>query len=306
MKHLNLPILDKVGTRILFVGAGGGFDIFAALPIYSGLAANLHPAITRQRREYAFANLTATKDQFTVRNSELPQDYPEGALSNKNVFSIGRNGAQLIKKSLLEIRETFEFDTIITVDGGIDSLMKGNEVNPGTYLEDFLVLSAVNDIDCKWKIHACVGFGSEIEEDINHYRALENIAALTRYGYFLGSCSLTPDLKEFKDYKEVCEKTWENNRKSHIHTKIIPAIEGEFGDFHMYEDVDARLAGYGASKPYFLSPLSGIYWFFDTEGIVSENPNIAKLKDTNTFTDAMILNRQITATQARTKDVIPL
>ncbi len=303
--NLNLPILKQLhnSTRILFVGVGGGFDVFAGLPVYEAVKSEL--ALTLQRRSYGFVNLTNSKDKFVVRKSTMPADYPEATLPHE-VWTIGRNGVQITKDALLEIRKTFEFDTIIGVDGGVDSLMRGDEIHAGTYLEDFVVLTAINEIPNCIKLLTCVGFGTETDEQLNHYRALENIAHLTKKGHFLGSCSLTKHMEEYKIYRSACENAWSNGRKSHIHTKVISAVEGEFGDFHMYQNVDARLHNGGADQPYFISPLMSVYWFFDLAGVVAENPLAPNLKNTSTFTDAMLVNRTLNGSPNRSKMNIPL
>jgi hypothetical protein len=91
---------------------------------------------------------------------------------------------------------------IFAVDGGVDSLAIGSEKDPGTLLEDSIGLAALQDIQAEKKILCCAGFGTETEENLNHYRILENIAALAGEGAFLGSFSLTKDMPEFKLYKE--------------------------------------------------------------------------------------------------------
>jgi len=143
-----------------------------------------------------------------------------------------------------------------------------------------------------------LGFGVETEENLCHYHVLKNIATLAKQGRLYGSCSLTSDMEGFQKYKENCLEAWDNKRKSHIHTKIIPAVEGEFGDYHMYGDIDPKLL-VQESNEYFISPLMPIYWFFDLEGVVKENLLVKHLRNSSTFTDAMILFRQALPTLKR-------
>ena len=92
-------------------------------------------------------------------------------------------------------------DTIILLDGGVDSLMRGDEEGCGSVFQDTLSLGVVDSLDVPTKILACVGFGTETEEGVCHYRALENIAALTKDGGFLGACALTENMDAFKYYE---------------------------------------------------------------------------------------------------------
>jgi hypothetical protein len=299
-RKLNLPILDDLADskRIMVVGLGGGFDLIGAVPIIVSLGESYESIV--------LVNLSPKSD-FLLRES-TEEDYPEGLLPNvvrglEGKFTVGRHGVQLVRKAYKHIIDSLNIDAVIGIDGGVDSLMRGDELNAGTILEDFVALAALRDFDCK-KILACVGFGSETEEELNHYRVLENIAALSKSGHFLGTCSLTKDMLSYEYYRAMCKEIMENRRKSHIQTKIISAVEGEFGDHHMYDDVDARV--YNEYKgAYFISPLTGMYWFFKMEGVISANLMIEHLIPSNTFADAMMLLKQNRSLR-RSKEVIPL
>lgn len=50
-------------------------------------------------------------------------------------------------------------DGIILIDGGVDSLMRGDEPEPGTMFEDSLSLLAVSDQkNIRVRLIACLGF----------------------------------------------------------------------------------------------------------------------------------------------------
>lgn len=280
----------------MVVGIGGGFDILGAIPILLALD---------KPETFALVNYSP-KSQFLLRES-TKDDYPEGLIPEldrvEGVFTVGRHGVKLLHEAYRHIWKSLDIDTIIGIDGGVDSLMRGDEHNAGTVLEDFIALAALDGIECK-KILACVGFGSETEEELNHFRVLENIAALAKDGHFLGTCSLTKEMADFQQYEWVCKHIMEQGRKSHIQTKIISAVHGEFGDYHMYEEIDARV--WEASKsPYFISPLTGMYWFFKMDGVIKSNLVIEHLKPSNTFTDAMTLFRN-NRKSLRSRETIPL
>jgi len=114
-----------------------------------------------------------------------------------------------------------------------------------------------------------------------HYHALENIAALAAAGAFYGSCALTPQMEAFRLYEAACRYCWEqpNHHKSHISTRIIPAVTGQFGDVHLYP-VDQAV-------PVLISPLMSLYWFFDLSAVVRRNLLIEWIRPALTQDDAM-------------------
>lgn len=303
--QLNLPILHLLenSKNILIAGAGGGFDIYAGLPIYFALKAlgkSVHLA------NYSFTPLQLAtvlgdpiieiKDVLVGARGEVKRNfdyYPEGFLaewfsqqgSDEIVWMIAGGGVPLVHQAYQRLIRKLEIDAIILVDGGVDSLMRGDEAHPGTLLEDTISLAAIEPLYVPVKILASVGFGTEVEEDVCHYTALENMAALIKAGGFYGSCALTPQMDAFKQYESACRHAWEgeNRRKSHISTRIIPAVHGEFGDVHMYKD-DGRHA-----SRLFISPLMGLYWFFDADVVVKQNLLANLIRDEVTKNDALLI-----------------
>lgn len=309
MKKLNMPETKlEVSDVVMLAGIGGGYDVFTGLPIVDHLV-----------KRFVLVNSSPSQD-FHYRET-TPDDHPQSMIGYKyNViasYTVGRHGVGLTRKAYQEIIDKHKVDTVLAVDGGVDSLSRGDEKDSGTILEDFVGLSALNDVtltphghcglgDDKVKFLCCAGFGTETEENLNHYRTLENMSALAAAGGFLGSFSLTPDMKEFNEYVAVCEKTWANNRKSHIQTKIISAAQGRFGHDNAYHDIDARVMN--STEMTFLSVLSSIYWMFDLETVVKRNLLIPALKHTNTFTDARIVLREYLSNlkTLRSRETIPL
>lgn len=307
---MNLPIQFK-NQNILIAGAGGGFDVFAGLPLLY---------VLEKQNKVVLASFSDKKD--FVSEIAAKDHYPEGFLDQK-CYLIPRAGVQLVRKSYKEIIAQNNIDVIILVDGGIDSLMTGDEINRGTVLEDFISLAAVGgkndyhpigvhsqtelnmamdineDLRKLPKLYlACVGFGTEQEEEIDQNVVLENMAALNREGAFLGVSALVSGSEIFKKYKETCERVWQNGRKSHIHSRIIPAVEGRYGMIET-EGVDARLADLSGLKDFkpFVHPLMSIYWFYDLLKVVKLNKAIGLLEKSNTIPDAIMLLREIEPTR---------
>lgn len=297
---LNLPIFDLLENceNILIAGAGGGFDIFVGLPLYFTLRKHgkkVHLA------NYTFSDFRlaqiAGKTEVLIEEFllgargqvKLPFSYyPEGYLAqwfaevrgeDVPIWLFAKKGVRPLVMAYNKLLQTYNIDAIILVDGGVDSLMRGDEEGAGTLLEDSISLAAVAELDVPVKILACIGFGTEVEEAVCHAHALENMAALIKEQAFFGSCALTPQMKAFSFYAEACQYVWEQpkHHKSHISTRIIPAAQGEFANYHLYPDDRTTV---------FLSPLMSLYWFFDATAVARRSLIIEALQDTYIFEEA--------------------
>jgi hypothetical protein len=300
--HLNLPILDalKDCQRVLIAGAGGGFDVYAGLPIYFTLRDH---GKTVHLANYSFTDPGIAR---VIDNAEMLIDpllirprgeirypfpyYPEGYLTrwfqeargeDVPVYMFTRTGVKPLSMAYTYlIQHLGGIDALILIDGGVDSIMRGDESGAGTLLEDSISLAAADALEVPVKLLACLGFGTEVEEAVCHYHALENIAALAAAGAFYGSCALTPQMEAFRLYEAACRYCWEqpNHHKSHISTRIIPAVNGQFGDV-LYPDDRA--------VPVLISPLMSLYWFFDLPAVVKRNRLIEWIRPALTQDDAM-------------------
>jgi len=301
--RLNLPIFDPLENvqRILIAGAGGGFDIYAGLPIYFALrqmGKTLHLA------NFSFTHFDLARGMIDtiveipsllmgVRGPirrDLLDYFPEGHLAHwfaqqdgrdVTVWMFNRPGVQPLHMAYQHLIEKFGIEALILVDGGVDSLMRGDEAGPGTLLEDSLTLAAAETLDLPLKILTCLGFGAEVEEAVSHHHALENMAALIKDGGFLGSCALTKQMPAFQQYEAACRFAWESGERqrhlSHISSRVIPAVQGEFDDYRMYER---------EKTPRFISPLMSLYWFFDADVVAARSLVVPMVRDSMVVEDA--------------------
>jgi len=313
--HLNIPEV-KIGSKILIAGAGGGFDVYAGLPLAYEWMMN-PPGNTIADFEIVLATFYDKVDADFVYRPTEHEDYPLGYYSFNFVeqcvgvahqcYTIGRHGVQLVREAYQEIVDKHKIDTIILIDAGVDILMKGDEDNHGTILEDFISLLALSKVFVPNRYVVCLGFGSETEEELNHYRVLENISHHCKIGDFLGSCTMTRNMGCFAYYQIKCMEAWENGRKSHIHTRIIPSVMGKFGNYQMYDDIDARVCGETVNATEaFISPLQSIYWWFSLEGVARANRYREILEPSRTFVDAKLMLQCKTRWKTRSKEEIPL
>ncbi len=300
--RLNLPILDTLADHnsqnILIAGAGGGFDIFAGLPLYFTLR--------EMGKRVHLANFSFSEIQmvclFEDVETLIPQQligahglvkhktpyYPEGFLAEWfcterdeeiTIWMFAKLGVAPLMAAYQLLIERLNIDAIILVDGGVDSLMRGDEDQPGTLLEDTISLAAVEGLKVPVKLLACLGFGAETE--VAHYHALHNMAELVKQGAFRGSCALIQTMPVFQLYEAACQYVWKQpgHIQSHISTRVIAAVQGNFGDHRLEEDM--------ANVAALVSPLMSLYWFFDAVSVFQRSLIADKLRTSETIRDAL-------------------
>ena len=298
--QLNLPILHLLenSQNILIAGAGGGFDVFAGLPLFFTLR--------DAGKTVHLANYSFTPHQLAPHFSDVSEEIPDilygvkGALKRdmyyysegyladwfivkqaheQTIWLMPNLGVGELQQAYEALIKKLNIDAIILVDGGVDSIARGDEQGPGSMLEDTISLLAIEGLSVPVKILASIGFGTEVEEGVDHYAALENMAGIIKAGGFYGSCSLTPNMKAFALYESACRHAWEGNNRalSHISTRIIPAVHGEFGDFRMYTEERTKV---------FISPLMSIYWFYDAKVVLERNLAASGARGTHTKDEA--------------------
>ena len=293
---LNLPILDQIANsqHILIAGMGGGFDVFSGLPIYlelEQLGFDVHLA------NLSFADiagltdgehLTDTLVGVTSEINDVFFYFPEYYLSEwfeyeRNeeitIWCFEKTGARPLIENYKTLVRHLEIDCIVLVDGGVDSLMHGDEPLPGTILEDSLSMLAVNELTgVPVRIVACVGLG--IEPEVGHTYLFENMAQLIKAQVFRGSCSLIQSMPVYQQYHEAVMYAFERQpgAESVICSSIVAATRGEYGNFHLTKRTQGSILN--------ISPLMSIYWFFDMVGVVEQNVLIPHLRDTHTIVDS--------------------
>jgi len=86
----------------------------------------------------------------------------------------------------------------------------------------------------------------------------------------------------FQLFEAAARYVWEQpeHPKSHISTRIIPAVHGESGNYHMYDEYEKTTI--------FVSPLMNLYWFFDANTVIRRSLIIETLKTTYNFREAFL------------------
>ncbi|MEO8397765.1 MAG: DUF1152 domain-containing protein [Chloroflexota bacterium] len=293
---LNLPIFDQVSDckNLLIAGMGGGFDVFCGLPIYFELqrrGINVHLA------NYSFSNIETLKkgirltDTLVGVTTEIDGHFvyfPELYLTqwfkakynaDVPIWCFHKTGVRPLLENYQELVDFLKLDGIILIDGGVDSLMRGDEYEVGTIIEDSISLIVVGDLkDVPVRLIACIGFGAE--RDMAYEQVLGNIATLAKTDAFLGSCSLMKQMEVYQDYESavLTVQGQPHQDASVINSSIISAVRGEFANHHLTDKT--------AGSRLWISPLMPIYWFFDLPPVARRTLLYSALRYTDTFQDA--------------------
>jgi hypothetical protein len=294
---LNLPVVDLLSTSqgVLIAGMGGGYDIFGGLPIYLTLkqrGLQVHLAnLSFSEIGYVTPAVRLTDTLVGVQahqRSRLPY-FPELHLArwfqethgdDLTIWCFARVGARPLVANYRVLIEHLGIDSIVLVDGGVDGLMRGDEAQIGTPVEDMLSLLAVQrQLHLATRLLCCLGLGAET--DVCHAQVFENMATLTACGGFLGSCSLVRQMGVYESYQDAVSYVHERSPSdpSVIHASVLSAAQGHYGNFHLTQKTrGSRL---------WISPLMPLYWFFALEQVAERNLLLEYLVDTDTFDEAI-------------------
>jgi hypothetical protein len=281
------PFVDALAgaRRVLLAGCGGGYDILGTVP----LAAEL----SRAGKQCFFASLSFTRLDRVPGHQPVPgiphlfRALPAAATADAYcpeawlaawlsadgaevpVFCFENVGVRPLRRAYEFLVSELAIDTIIVIDGGVDSLLRGDETSLGTPAEDFATLAAVTPIGVERKLLGCVGFGAEMRDGICHAQVLERVAELTALDAFLGIWPILPGSHSAVAYQSAAAFLAEHQQKqrgSHIHRVVGAALASEFGakDEHVW-----------------ISPLASLFWFFDLDAVARTNRLLPHLGETD-------------------------
>ena len=156
------------------------------------------------------------------------------------------------------------------IDGGIDLILRGDEISIGTPSEDLTSLAAVAQLEVPARI-ACLGLGAEIRDGIAHEQVFARIAELTRAGGYLGADALvaaTPRGQLYARAHDYVTSHQATRKQSHVHKVVRAAMAGE----------------YGAIAPHvWLSPLLAMYWWFELGAVADSHCFLDQLRGTQSI-----------------------
>ncbi|WP_308285498.1 DUF1152 domain-containing protein [Actinoplanes hulinensis] len=274
--------------RVLIAGAGGGFDIYAGLP--------LALALWNNGTEVHLANLSFSELELIDRKNWVSEQvvavthetttpdwyFPEGTLARwlarndlpSTVHAFPPLGVQTLREGYRFLIDRLDIDAIVLVDGGTDILCRGDENALGTPVEDITSVGAVAGIDLPVKLVTCLGFGIDAYHGVNHVQVLENIAALDRDGGYLGALSIPGTSREAVLYRDAVADAQRAtpDRPSIVNGQIAAAVGGEFGDVQFTR----RTSG----STLFVNPLMAIYFTVDLDKLAARCLYLDRLENT--------------------------
>ena len=144
---MKLPFFQELESAktVLIAGAGGGYNVFCGLPLYFWLKS--------AGKTVHLANLSFTNFDFSDAERPTPNlvriaantsgsamYFPEIHLAQRfgdhfgktSIYAIERGGVKLVTAAYKWLTQTLHPDALFLVDGGTDSLMRGDEAGLGT------------------------------------------------------------------------------------------------------------------------------------------------------------------------------
>lgn len=292
MDELRLPSALERSQRVLVSGAGGGFDVYAGIPIYERLQSMGKKVFLANLSFTHLAGTNApqlTRGMYAVESTSDGPDiyFPERALARflsrrgneVRVYAFEKLGVAPVRAGFAYLVRSLALDAIVLVDGGTDILLRGDEAGLGTPAEDMTSLAAVSAIDIPTRMVACVGFGIDTYHGVCHANWLENVSALNAEGAFLGATALLKSMPEVQLYVDAVNAADSGalRQPSIVNASIVSAIEGHFGDYHRGPRTQ--------NSKLFISPLMSLLWMFDLGAVARSNLYLSLLANTQTMWD---------------------
>jgi hypothetical protein len=283
--------------HVLLAGAGGGFDVYAALPLAIVLA---DAGVRVSLASLSFTHLDALGSEVWLEPgiaairpdtpSAFDGYFPERTLARwldahempSVVYAFPKTGVQPLRAAYCALLKHLDADAVVLVDGGTDLLLRGDEAGLGTPEEDMASLAALHGIDGPVKLAASLGFGIDAYHGVNHAQVLENIADLERHGGYLGTFSVPRSTRPGMLYLDAVDHAQRETvtHPSIVHGQVAAAVRGEFGDVQFTE----RTRG----STLFVNPLMSLYFTFDLDVLAERNLHLEQLEQT-------VLIRQISS-----------
>lgn len=166
-----------------------------------------------------------------------------------------------------------QVDAVLLVDGGSDSLMRGDEEGLGDPVEDAVSVAALASLEgLETKVIACVGLGTDRFNHVSDAATLRAIAELTASGGFLGTYSLEPGSEALTFYEALLQHVYERQSfRSVLAGAIATAARGGFAG----APIDPRFVGRTRPGEVYLWPLMAMFYAFDA-GVVAERSFIVQ------------------------------
>jgi hypothetical protein len=308
---MKLPFFHELdqAQNVLIIGAGGGFDVYSGLPLYFYLR--------NAGKTVHLANLSFTELGFCEAERHVPSlarilpgtggsmnYFPELYLSQwlsarfgaTPVYAIERAGVKPVLAAYEYLVKSLCPDTLILIDGGADSLLRGDEAGLGTPQEDMASLFAANAVKgLARKLLVSIGFGIDAFHGVCHAQFLENVSALITDNAYLGAWSLTQEMEEFRLYREACDFATSRmpRQPSIVNSSIVSAVSGRFGNHHTTQRTEG--------SELFINPLMSLFWAFQIGGVARRNLYLEEISQTVSYQELSLAIETFRARQTKTR-----
>lgn len=291
-------VLEPEVRTVLICGCGGGFDFVHGSLLFdelraagkrvvinsysfihpndmldSATAPQVFPPVVEKHGEkrrvaYAVRQVTAATGCSEIYAPEvqmcafLDRKYPA-----EPAHSVYASNARCFTPRLLRdwyevLVEREQVDSIIIIDGGSDSLMRGDEDGLGDPVEDAVSVSAVATLThprVRSRALLSVGFGADRFNGVSDAASLRAIGEVTALGGFLGVSSFDPSYVGLQTYRECAEYIYAHQSfRSVLTGAILSASRGVYG-FANPDHTEGRVS----SKSVYVWPLMAMLWGID-------------------------------------------
>jgi hypothetical protein len=171
-----------------------------------------------------------------------------------------------------------EIDCVLMVDGGSDSLMKGDEAGLGDPLEDCVSITALATLKIprlRHRMLAVCGLGTDRHNDVSDASSLRAIAELTQAGAALGAAYACRPGKAHEFYSRLLEYISSRQEFQSVVAHCLQAAgAGSFG----FTTPDS-LRGRAGKGELFLWPTMATIYLFDVIGVYQRSMIAQWIKD---------------------------
>jgi hypothetical protein len=327
---------DPKIQSILLVGCGGGFDFVHSLLFYDDLiklgkkiyvgsysfgdpleysdSPELVP-IFQSKSSDPSSSISPYVVRITssCRGSEyycpelgycsyLDSLYPENSPHSIYAYYARAFTTEILSHFYSQLITEHHIDAIIAVDGGSDSLMRGDENGLGDPIEDAVSVSAIASLCCSVKTFQessppqplgllySVGLGCDRFNSVSDSSSLRAVAELTQRGGFLGSYSFIHSGRRVEIYRNGLTHIYQRQQmRSILSGSILASAYGHYGseiqspdgtpeiDFgtRLLPPTSPSTSGSPGTDELFVWPLMSMLWMFDIT-IVAERSLICK------------------------------
>ncbi|MEM1180529.1 MAG: DUF1152 domain-containing protein, partial [Acidobacteriota bacterium] len=183
---------------MLLAGAGGGYDVFSGLPMLFWLEKH---GVDVSLANLTFTDLGDVDEPWLLpglkrvdKDSSFGGGYfPEKYLSQwfadrspdegkvRSIYCFAKTGVVPLRAAYREVMRLHDIDAVVLVDGGTDSLLRGDEDRLGTPHEDLLSIAAARGLEVDHKMLVSLGFGIDAYHGVCQPQRPE-VAAVGGYG----------------------------------------------------------------------------------------------------------------------------